>query len=52
MRGQEDLLSCIFGLDGIAQQQTTKPEHHSAVIGEQLRDEGAGRSVVGTAGRR
>jgi hypothetical protein len=51
MRREEDLLSCVLGLDRIAKQQTTQAEHHSAVIGEQLRDEGAGRSLVGAAGR-
>ncbi len=51
VRRQEDLLRGVFGLERVAKQEAAKAEHHSAVIGEQPRDEGAGRSGVGAAGR-
>jgi hypothetical protein len=50
VRGEEDLLGCVLGLDGIAKKQSAKPEHHPAVPGEQLPDEDAGRSGIRAAG--
>jgi hypothetical protein len=52
MRRKKDLLSRIFRLNRISQEQPAKPEHHPTVVVEELRDEGTGRPGIGTAGSR
>jgi hypothetical protein len=47
---EEDLLRRVLGFDSVAEQQAAEAEHHPAVLGEEIADEGAGRRKVAAAG--